>query len=1100
VYTDEALFLYDTLRGDRPGAERLDTDVFGVATGAPFVQSEASAKLDLTDGTSTLTSLQWSPIAQQHTLSISGTLRVDNGTWARTALTQVGTKSWPTVQYTGLGDARDDKIKIVGMVTAGVTIDGLWWPFWRAAESSGRSLEISVIPTTDQADTTTTQNFLLKLTDPDTASNAITCGTPTDTETVCPDNLDFCVFVAPENTPTGCVSGTDGCVTGTQGSCEVDTNLFRQLRQTFPAFATDAIPAATLTGVVDHTKKIFSLASTFDYADGDTIFVAQRPGIMGACECAGQYTVASVNFGNTLTVVQTVASTPTASNCELSRPETSTWTSSVITSATLFSTLQQTGALTVGSITVGFGHIRAASIEISSNSYLRSATTFTSTSTAWLSADCAKLTAACQPEDFYNALLTLGDDITDTVTIPSVFKSSIIFKGPRHAKAVSSLYQRPTDGLSMMPHFTDDCFAAQRDQCAAMVLNGGATSCTLDADTNAQDCSYQAATCTDSAGNMVTASAACQATGLNSYSGTLSYSGGVDDRCTVTASGAVVTPSAACLAAAVGNTFVAESCAATDLATCAAVTPTGNPFSCSVAGTTASGCTYYQGNTGACYGTEPSFSGCACHGGPSANVAIDSSGNQIELTTVSTNGPSCTSPAGDGPTSSQLACEGHFCEEDDGTADHVRTPISASAACSSQGHTASNGGVEAECVDGDGNIVMTLRAACLAMNPDDSADNADTYNVWTGRTGNQWTPASAIYVDDTLSGANAKQLFGSATAVAGSTGQAATYTGGGFNAYDFSGANQETLVVWIDGVRRNVPLTASVQTVAAAVQALSFWLKGCTVNVYDRSNDGHSIDLGGVNKIGFRSTANLQSDSKQFWLVPVFDPISEYSLGGSRELFIEDTGLPGVSSFFMWVGKHPLGAQRFPENVYTINSDHTVGWVESNSDVLSAGVTRQVTIMNPLIQPASCSNGGDASSQQACEGGGLYPFTGNVFTAASAVYVSNADDCYSHLNTLRAGDARDYGPVGPGNIGLPISGSYTSGTGGAGAIGTPSSTYYITVNPHLTTQPANARPTLFLYAKVQAGRVDVFVQNVDTFDCVPTPFGYTWKFSWVLFI
>ena len=87
-----------------------------------------------------------------------------------------------------------------------------------------------------------------------------------------------------------------------------------------------------------------------------------------------------------------------------------------------------------------------------------------------------------------------------------------------------------------------------------------------------------------------------------------------------------------------------------------------------------------------------------------------------------------------------------------------------------------------------------------------------------------------------------------------------------------------------------------------------------------------------------------------------------------------------------------------------------------------------------------------------------------------------------------------------GNIGLALGGSYTTGTGGAGAIGTPTSSYYITVNPNLPSQPANARPTLFLYAEVSEGKVDVFVQNVDSFDCVPTPFGYTWKFSWVLFI
>jgi hypothetical protein len=42
-----------------------------------------------------------------------------------------------------------------------------------------------------------------------------------------------------------------------------------------------------------------------------------------------------------------------------------------------------------------------------------------------------------------------------------------------------------------------------------------------------------------------------------------------------------------------------------------------------------------------------------------------------------------------------------------------------------------------------------------------------------------------------------------------------------------------------------------------------------------------TIDLNARNKIGFRSTLALGTATKQYWLVPVFDPISEYSLGGA---------------------------------------------------------------------------------------------------------------------------------------------------------------------------------------------------------------------------
>jgi hypothetical protein len=53
------------------------------------------------------------------------------------------------------------------------------------------------------------------------------------------------------------------------------------------------------------------------------------------------------------------------------------------------------------------------------------------------------------------------------------------------------------------------------------------------------------------------------------------------------------------------------------------------------------------------------------------------------------------------------------------------------------------------------------------------------------------------------------------------------------------------------------------------------------------------VDLAAVNKIGWRSERELSTNSKQYFLTAVFDPISEFSLGGSRELFVEDHGRPG---------------------------------------------------------------------------------------------------------------------------------------------------------------------------------------------------------------
>ena len=208
----------------------------------------------------------------------------------------------------------------------------------------------------------------------------------------------------------------------------------------------------------------------------------------------------------------------------------------------------------------------------------------------------------------------------------------------------------------------------------------------------------------------------------------------------------------------------------------------------------------------------------------------------------------------------------------------------------------------------------------------------------------------------------------------------------------------------------------------------------CTVDVYDRP-----IDLASMNKIGWRSERTLTSNSKQYWLTAIFDPITPFSLGGSRELFIEDTGQPGLPASILWVGK-PTEPQRISQGGLTLESPYTAGYIEGDATTLTAGSSFSLTVSNPLIK------------------------------ADSLVFVTNVDDTYSASVAGNKFRARPYKGT---NAGLQISGA---------------------------TYPAAPRPTLLYYAEVSAGQFVLTVQNADDFDSVATADGYVWKVAWVALV
>ena len=121
----------------------------------------------------------------------------------------------------------------------------------------------------------------------------------------------------------------------------------------------------------------------------------------------------------------------------------------------------------------------------------------------------------------------------------------------------------------------------------------------------------------------------------------------------------------------------------------------------------------------------------------------------------------------------------------------------------------------------------------------------------------------------------------------------------------------------------------------------------CTLQV----DSEHLVALPELNKVGYRNSDGAGGWNKQYWLVPLFDPISATSLGGSRELFLNDIG-PGTGSV-LWVGK-PLGG---PEHIVppatSLVSAHTAGVFENDGTTLVAGASIVVTIENILIKSDS---------------------------------------------------------------------------------------------------------------------------------------------------
>jgi hypothetical protein len=106
------------------------------------------------------------------------------------------------------------------------------------------------------------------------------------------------------------------------------------------------------------------------------------------------------------------------------------------------------------------------------------------------------------------------------------------------------------------------------------------------------------------------------------------------------------------------------------------------------------------------------------NGRAQATAAVDgATGLALVLTTESLGGSSCSggyaTPAlAAAAAATRLACEGHFCESDDGSAAHVRTPVTAVAACVTAAGSAGYSAVHQTCVDGGGAPTLGLRAAC----------------------------------------------------------------------------------------------------------------------------------------------------------------------------------------------------------------------------------------------------------------------------------------------------------------------------------------------------------------------------------------------------
>ena len=432
----------------------------------------------------------------------------------------------------------------------------------------------------------------------------------------------------------------------------------------------------------------------------------------------------------------------------------------------------------------------------------------------------------------------------------------------------------------------------------------------------------------------------------------------------------------------------AESCVATDAATCNAVSMTGN-------GNVAVTCTGVNGPSGAACVHTPATD-------PNGNAAdsTDDDGDETPETCKAAGDSLCSGKTLSGETSCTVT-GGGACTYNAAVAEAcVATDL---AECAAQATP-----------NGDASLCLTVSSVASAAR----LSAGEAVCVYTPGT------TSCIGTSPSASGCTCnREAVNCASALI--PGNAAACVGA------FSGACTYT---------PDVLATAANEEACAPTNT-----GGCTVNLF-----GHDTDLAAINKIGWRSESALSTDSKQYWLAAVFDPITAFSLGGSRELFIEDHGLPGTPASILWVGK-PTTPQRIPAGACgggsgscgTLVSPYTAGYIEGDGTTLVAGASFSLTVTNPLL------------------------------TADSLVYVTNVDDTYSASSTNNRFQSRDYA------TGLTISGA-----------------------PY----PEAPRPTMLYYAEMSPSctppncQFTVTVQNIDAFDATATSLGYTWKFAWVAFI
>merc|ERR1711871_812628 len=119
-----------------------------------------------------------------------------------------------------------------------------------------------------------------------------------------------------------------------------------------------------------------------------------------------------------------------------------------------------------------------------------------------------------------------------------------------------------------------------------------------------------------------------------------------------------------------------------------------------------------------------------------------------------------------------------------------------------------------------------------------------------------------------------------------------------------------------------------------------------SVVLVESSTDPHAKLLFGSSPFSVNGVV-IGGWNKQYWLVPLFDPISATSLGGSRELFLNDIG-PGIGSV-LWVGKPLGGPEHLVAPATVLVSSHTAGVFVNDGTTLAAGLSTVVTIQNNLI-------------------------------------------------------------------------------------------------------------------------------------------------------